>query len=91
MSTGDTVNICSIKRRDPAEAKVKDLPEHFVEITHKFTVKDQWVCGVAPMKQVITNRFLYFQISTLVFDTLINVGILFIREFVFFDSTLSIF
>lgn len=53
MSTGDTVNICSIKRRDLAEAKAKDLPEHFVEIIHKFTVKDQWVCGVAPMKQVI--------------------------------------
>ena len=52
MSTGDTVNICSIKRRDPNEAKLKDLPEHFVEILHKFTVGDQWICGVAPMNQV---------------------------------------
>jgi len=52
ISTGDTVTICSIKRRDPNEAKAKDLPEHLVEITHKFTIKDQWVCGVAPMNQV---------------------------------------
>ena len=70
MSTGDTVNICSIKRRDPAEAKVKDLPEHFVEIIHKFTVKDQWVCGVAPMKQVITKHvFSYFKITKLVISS----------------------
>lgn len=63
------MTICSIKRRDPNEAKAKDLPEHLVEITHKFTIKDQWVCGVAPMNQV--------EIISIVFKILFNLTFFF--------------
>jgi hypothetical protein len=40
-SQGDVVFVCQIKRRDVNEAKAKDLPEHFVEITSKFRLEDQ--------------------------------------------------
>ena len=52
ISVGDTVTICHIKKRDPNESKAKDLPENMVEIIHKFSFSDQWVCGIAPMNPV---------------------------------------
>jgi hypothetical protein len=52
VAMGDVVKVCEIKTRSvtgDTSPRLKDLPQHLVEITSSFHVPDVWISGIAPL------------------------------------------
>ena len=53
VSFGDTLRICNVRRRDPNEARARDLPHYMVEILHTIPLEVYWISGLAPMDNLV--------------------------------------
>lgn len=42
-----------IKKRDLSEIRARDLPDHKVVVTSDFTLLKDWICGIAPLEDLV--------------------------------------